>query len=205
MFPRSRIASRALIVALSALAAANVAMLVLWLAFPAPPREISIGTPDVGGPFELIGADGRRISSSALLGRQPILVFGWTRDPGLSEPALRVLEDAFRRLGRKSEILAPIFVGLDPERDTASDLGAFVLRAGSRAMPAFAERTALEELTARYRLYHKRIQDPALPGGYSIDQSHLYYVLKRDGSFGAALPYTNGSAELAEAIAKVLH
>lgn len=193
----SRTARLILLLALAALIAVNAVMAVLSLSAPSAPSERHFGTPSVGGPFALTGLDGLPLTSETLRGRPVILLFGWTLDPGLTEPALRVLEAALQRLQPKPDATAVVFVSLDPERDSAAQVAAFIGRTGSRARGALGDRATIEAMARSFRLHQARIPDPALPGGYSIDQSALYYLLNRDGSFAAALAYTNDSAGLA--------
>lgn len=193
-----------LAMAVAALVAVNAAAVFVWLGGGQSARERHSGEAIVGGPFELDAVDGGRVALRDLAGRVPVLVFGWTRDTGFSEPLLRVLEDAMRQLGGDRARIAPLFITLDPERDTAAEIGAFLSRAGSGARGLTGTAAQIDAIAASFRLYHRRVPDPALPGGYSIDHAALYYVMDRAGRFSAAVPYTTDSGELVVAIAKLL-
>ncbi|MBV1693407.1 MAG: SCO family protein [Hyphomicrobiales bacterium] len=200
-----RIGRVILVIAIAALVAVNGAALVVWLSGGGQaPREVHSGEAAVGGPFDLEAVDGGRVALSDLAGRVPVLVFGWTRDTAFSEPLLRVMEEALRRLDDDRARIAPLFITLDPERDSAADIRTFLARAGSTARGLTGTPAQIQALIATYRLYHRRVPDPALPGGYSIDHAALYYVMDRSGRFAAAVPYTTDSGELAAAIAKLL-
>ena len=194
-----------LALATAALVAVNGAALIVWLSGGGQaPREIHSGEAAVGGPFHLEAVDGGRVALVDLAGRVLVLVFGWTRDTAFSEPLLRVLEEALRRLDGDRARIAPVFITIDPERDSVADIRAFLSRAGSSARGLTGTPAQIEALAASYRLYHRRVRDPALPGGYIIDHAALYYVMDRKGRFAAEVPYTTDAGELAAAIAKLL-
>ena len=156
------------------------------------------GAADIGAPFSLTDQNGRTITDASLRGKPVVIYFGWTRDPDLTPAALQILSAALERLGPKAEAVTPIFITLDPTRDTIIDVGRFVARFHPRLVGLIGTSEQTEALVLGYKLFARRIPDGALPGGYSIDHASLYYVLGRDGRFRGLVPYTTDVAALAD-------
>jgi cytochrome oxidase Cu insertion factor (SCO1/SenC/PrrC family) len=155
------------------------------------------GQADIGAPFSLTDHLGRPVSDQSLRGRTIVLYFGWARDPDLTPAALQLLSGALDRLGRKGEAVTPVFITLDPERDSISDLRTFVARFHSRLVGLIGSRDQTDALVRAFKLYVARIPDAALPGGYSVDHASLYYVLGPDGRFRGLVPHTTDVVALA--------
>ena len=155
------------------------------------------GQADIGAPFSLTDHLGRTVTDQSLRGRTIVIYFGWTRDPDLTPAALQILSAALDRLGPKAEIVTPVFVTLDPERDSMSDLKTFVARFHPRLVGLIGNRDQTDALVRSFKLYVGRIPGAPLPGGYSIDHASLYYVLGADGRFRGLVPHTTDVVALA--------
>ena len=155
------------------------------------------GTADVGGPFQLTDHNGQTVTDRDFRGRALVIYFGWRLDPDLTPAALQVLAASLDKLGRKNEGLAPVFVSIDAERDNSRNLNDFIGRIDRRIIALSGSAEAISALAKAYKLYFKRIPDPTLPGGYSIDHASLYYVMGSDGGFLGVVPHTTDSAALA--------
>jgi protein SCO1/2 len=164
------------------------------------------GKADIGGPFTLTDQSGRPISDRDLRGKVLVIYFGWTGDPGLTPAALQVLTDALARLNRATAArLTPVFITLDPERDTPQRLQTFVQSFAPGMLALTGTAPEIQALARQYKLYFKRIEDPSLPGGYSIEHSSHYYVVGADGAFADVLAHTTDSDVLAGDIEKRSH
>lgn len=95
---------------------------------PQPPEVISHGTAEIGGPFELVDTNGALVTDQSLLGRYSLIYFGYTNCPDVCpldmnriSMAVEILEDA-----GGLENLQPVFISIDPVRDTPEVIGAFI-------------------------------------------------------------------------------
>jgi cytochrome oxidase Cu insertion factor (SCO1/SenC/PrrC family) len=168
-----------------------------------PPDGVHTGIAAIGGPFALVNPRGQTVTDRDFHGRSIIVYFGWTRDPDLTPAALQVLTAALTELGRKSEMIVPVFISLDPEHDKGAVLQAFLQPLHPRLVGLTGTDAATRALTEAYKLYQKRIPDASLPGGYSIDHASLYYVMGSDGVFRGLVPYLTDSAVLAKEILRL--
>jgi protein SCO1/2 len=80
----------------------------------------------IGGPFELIDQDGRQRSDAQLRGKLLLIYFGYTSCPDVCPADLMAISSAVRLLGGAGDDVQPIFITVDPERDTTERLRAYV-------------------------------------------------------------------------------
>ena len=83
----------------------------------------SSGTALVGGPFSLVGADGKTVTDADFRGRYMLVFFGFTHCPDICPAELQVIAQALDKLGDKGKKVVPVFITLDPERDTPAGHG----------------------------------------------------------------------------------
>jgi cytochrome oxidase Cu insertion factor (SCO1/SenC/PrrC family) len=166
--------------------------------------ETTTGVANVGGPFQLTDQTGRTVTERDLIGRPFVVYFGWRLDPDLTPAALQVLAAALAQLQPKSELPRAVFVSLDGARDQVADLAVFINGFKGDWLALRGDEAATVAMARAYKLYFKRLPDAALPGGYSIDQASLYYVMGRDGAFLGAVPHTTDVVELKTALAALL-
>jgi len=86
----------------------------------------SSGTALVGGPFSLVGTDGKTVTDADFRGRYMLIFFGFTHCPDICPAELQVIAQALDKLGDKGKKVVPVFVTLDPERDTPQVMGEYV-------------------------------------------------------------------------------
>lgn len=155
------------------------------------------GVADVGAPFSLTDHLGRAVTDQSLRGRPVVIYFGWTRDPDLTPAALQILSSALDHLGPTAGAIVPIFITIDPERDSMKDLKAFVVRFHPRLIGLIGKKDGTDALIRAFRLYAAQIPDASLPGGYRLDHASLYYVLGADFRFRGLVPHTTDVGVLA--------
>ncbi len=81
-------------------------------------RQQGSGTALVGGPFALVDQDGRRVTEKDFLGKYMLVFFGYTFCPDVCPTELQVMAAALDQMGPAAERIQPVFVSIDPERDT---------------------------------------------------------------------------------------
>ena len=90
----------------------------------------SDGSVQLGGPFQLVDQDGRPKDQSLLKGRWSAVFFGFTYCPDVCPTTMAELAEVKRQLGADGARVQGIFVTVDPERDTAALLKAYVANFG---------------------------------------------------------------------------
>ena len=84
----------------------------------APPPVETTGKALIGGPFALIDQTGKPVTDKDFRGRYMLVFFGFTHCPDICPAELQVMADALGQLGPKASEIVPVFITLDPERDT---------------------------------------------------------------------------------------
>ena len=114
--------------------------------------------PLVGGPFELTDQDGKRVKSADFAGKYMLVVFGYTYCPDICPSELQVVSAALDELGPAAERIQPVFVTVDPSRDTPQVMKDYV----ANFHPGFVGLTGSEEDIAKvakaYRVYYRKVE-----------------------------------------------
>jgi protein SCO1/2 len=168
------------------------------------PRSVSVGRALVGGPFALTDHTGKRVTDRDFRGRYILLMFGFTYCPDICPSGLQVMAAALDKLGAKAGKIAPVFVSLDPERDTPQQMAQYVASFHPRLVGLTGSLEEVDAAAKAYRVYYKKVRDAQSSAPYTIDHSALIYLMGPDGSYVAHFPHAIGVEALASRIAKVL-
>ena len=184
------------VVAVGAIAAG-----LLWYAAPSAPAlggaEIS-GAASIGGPFALVDQNGTLRHSSDFRGRFMLVYFGYSYCPDICPTTLALMADALGRLGPKAGRIVPIFITVDPARDTPPVLKAYLKAFGGRFVGLTGDGPAVAAAAQAYRVYYRR--HPLRGGGYAMDHSSTIYLMGLDGKFLANYDQSMDPAALAAAL-----
>jgi protein SCO1/2 len=164
----------------------------------------STGGPSIGGPFTLENSSGKTVTDRDFRGKYMLVYFGYTYCPDVCPTTLNAVAAALDKLGPKAKELSPIFITVDPQRDTPDVMkqytGAF--------SPALVGLTGTPDEIARvakeYRVYYaKHVTGPG-PGDYSMDHSSIIYLMGPDGRFIAPIRADGSGDEMAAEIGKLV-
>ncbi|MFA5899245.1 MAG: SCO family protein, partial [Hyphomicrobium sp.] len=92
----------------------------------APMNSTTSGKALVGGPFALTDQNGKKVTDQDFRGQYMLVFFGFTNCPDICPAGLQLISAALDELGPKASKVTPIFVSVDPERDTQEKLAAYV-------------------------------------------------------------------------------
>jgi protein SCO1/2 len=153
----------------------------------------------IGGPFTLTDQDGRLATERDFAGRYRIMYFGFTHCPDVCPTDLAVIGQALRRFeksdpGRAARVI-PIFVSVDPERDTPAVLKEYVAAFHPRLLGLTGTAQQVAETAKRYGVYYGR--EAGAGGGYNVNHSRLAELIGPKGEPIALLPYDKGAEALA--------
>ena len=165
---------------------------------------MSVGKALVGGPFALINHTGKRITDQDFRGRHMLVMFGFTFCPDVCPSELQVIAAVLDKLGRKGERIAPLFISVDPERDTPAQLAQYVASFHPRLVGLTGSPADVDAAAKAYRVYYKKVRDEKSSAAYTIDHTALIYLMGPDGNYVAHFTHAAGVDALVERIAKVL-
>jgi protein SCO1/2 len=187
------------------LVGALTAAAVLLLTAPEGTRQVrSSGTALVGGPFSLIGADGKTITDQDFRGRYMLVFFGFTHCPDICPAELQVIAEALDKLGDKAAKVVPIFITVDPQRDDPKTMGEYVKSFGPNFIGLTGSPDAIAAAAKAYRVAYTKAENTASPKNYNVDHSALVYLMDPDGQYLAHFPYGTGAQEMAEKLDRFL-
>lgn len=168
------------------------------------PMVETTGKALIGGPFTLVDQTGRTVTDQDFRGRYMLVFFGFTHCPDVCPAELQVMSDALDELGPKADEIVPIFITLDPERDTQEVMGAFVKNFGSRFVGLTGSPEAIAAAADAYRVAYAKIYEDTRKPDYSIDHSGLVYLMGKDGEYITQFPYGTPAAKMTETLRRYL-
>jgi protein SCO1 len=156
----------------------------------------------IGGPFRLVDQNGRTVTDADLKGKWALIYFGYTHCPDACPTALNEIAIALDDLGPKRDAVRPVFITVDPERDTSEVLKSY---ATSFDMPLLALTGTPQEVAQAakdYRVYYAKHPEPG--GDYSMDHSSVIYVMDPEGRFTATFTPESSPEDIAARLKKLL-
>ncbi len=165
--------------------AAFVAAGALWhlgdLRSGAGEQTISAPAVQLGGPFALTDQNGMRRTDDEFRGKYMLVFFGYTYCPDVCPTTLAVISAALDMMGQRGERIAPIFVSIDPERDTPETMKAYLSAYGERWVGLTGTEDEIASIAKAYRVYYRANKDEGT--NYTVDHSGVVYLMKPDGTY----------------------
>ncbi|WP_374135160.1 SCO family protein [Sphingomonas sp.] len=176
------------------------------LAGCAPPAENPpLAGAAIGGPFSLTDQHGRKVSDRDFAGRFRIVYFGYTYCPDVCPVDVQTLAAGLKRVEQRNPALGarivPIFISVDPARDTPPVLKQFVSAFHPRMVGLTGTPAAIAKVQAAFAIFAKA-QPPAADGGYIVDHSRQAYLFSPDGKPLALLPQDGTPDQVADEIVR---
>ena len=153
----------------------------------------------IGGPFTLTDQDGRRRTDADFRGRLMLVYFGFTYCPDVCPTDLQQIGLALDRLGVAGEMVQPVFITVDPERDTPDHLKHYMPLFHPRLIGLTGDAAAIEAAARAYRVYFAKVER-ADRADYTVDHSGFIYLIGRDGEYLGFFPPGTPAERLADAI-----
>jgi protein SCO1/2 len=145
---------------------------------------------ELGGPFALTDQNGMRRTDEDFRGKYMLVFFGYTFCPDVCPTTLAVEAAALDKMGDRAERIVPVFISVDPKRDTPEKLKAYLSgfdASPPSARPAFVGLTGSEEeiaaVTKAYRVYYQAHTEEG--DNYTVDHSGVVYLMGPSGKFVA--------------------
>ena len=143
-------------------------------------KNVITGQADVGGPFRLTDQNGRTVSDGDFRGRAMLVYFGYSFCPDVCPTTLGVMAQALEKLGpERARRVVPIFITIDPERDTPRVLKDYMKAFGPDFIGLTGSVAAVKDAEKKYRVY--AVKKPLEKGSYGMDHSSVLYLMGADG------------------------
>jgi len=148
--------------------------------------DLMYGRGRVGGPFTLIDQAGRTRSDSEFRGKLMIVYFGYTYCPDVCPTDLMAITQALDALGPAAEDIQPVFITIDPERDTKV-LADYVSAFHHSLVGLTGTPDAIRKVANAYKAFYVKVQDERNED-YSIDHAGVIYLMGRHGEYLGFIP-----------------
>lgn len=158
----------------------------------------------VGGPFELIDHGGSTRTEQDFRGRLMLVYFGFTYCPDVCPTDLQAIGLAMDKLGADSANVQPLFVTVDPERDTPAHLAEYVKLFHPRLIGLTGSAEAIRKAADAYKVYYARV-DLNRDAAYTVDHTAFIYLMDRDGDYLGFFPPGTSADRMVEIIRPHLH
>jgi cytochrome oxidase Cu insertion factor (SCO1/SenC/PrrC family) len=156
--------------------------------------DLMYGRGSVGGPFTLTDQNGKSRSDTDFRGKLMIVYFGYTYCPDVCPADLMAITQALDALGPAAEEVQPLFITIDPERDTAL-LAKYVSAFHQSLIGLTGSPEEIRKVANAYKAYYVKVPDPR-SGDYVIDHTGAIYLMGRNGEYLGFMPPQTGPDRL---------
>ncbi|HEY7809786.1 MAG TPA: SCO family protein [Allosphingosinicella sp.] len=170
----------------------------------APREEPPLAGARIGGPFTLTDQDGRQVSDASFKGKYRIVYFGFASCPDVCPTDLAQIGQALRLFEKNDPARAakvqPIFISVDPERDTPPKLKEYAAAFHPRLVALTGTPEQVKAAAKGYAIYYAKV--PADNGEYLMDHQRIFYLMDPDGKPIAILPHEKNAQAIADELTR---
>lgn len=178
-----------IILSLAAVAAAGVlAVTLVLLIKTAAPRVVQSGTATIGGPYSLISSNGQSVTDRTYRGKWVLIYFGYTYCPDACPTALNNISVALEKLGADAGKLQPLFVTVDPQRDTPATMADYLKSFDARILGLSGTHDQIDNVIKEFHLYVSRMKSGGDGDNYLVSHSSYIYLMSPQGTFVDVTP-----------------
>ncbi len=161
--------------------------------------------PTIGGSFTLVDQNGKTVTAGDFRGRFMLVYFGYTYCPDVCPTTLTTMADAIDILDGDGDRVVPVFITVDPERDTPEHLKMYVNYFHPRLVGLTGTTQSVAAAAKAYRIYYaKARQDGASGDDYLMDHLSFVFLMGPDGAFRAHFENGIGPEAMAKRIREYL-
>ncbi len=159
-------------------------------------------TPAIGGPFSLINQNGEPVNDTDFKGRHMLIFFGYTYCPDVCPMTMTNISGAMDLLGEDAKLVQPLFITIDPLRDTPDQIKAYLEHFHKSFIGLTGTRKQVESAKKAFKIFaQKANQDPNDAEDYLMDHSSITYLMGPDGKLEA---FFSRNAESGAIVQKIL-
>ncbi len=187
------------IVAFLAAAAAAIAIgIVTGQQLLHPGANGSGGVAQIGGPFALTDQYGHERTNADFRGKLMLVYFGYTFCPDACPTALNAITVALNELGPAAKQVVPIFITVDPGRDTVKQMKLYASNFHPSLVALTGPPDAIAKAAKEYRVYYAKVKAEDTTAGYLMDHTSVIYLMDRKGNYLAHFSHSDPAAIAAE-------
>ena len=158
----------------------------------------------VGGSFALTASDGTAVTDQTYRGKWLLVYFGYTSCPNTCPMTLNEIVTALEKLGTDAAKMQPLFITVDPQRDTRKVLEQYTQSFDPRIVGLTGSPQQIDAVTQEYGAYAVRHKTGPGPEDYVFDHSTYLYVMDPGGKFVRAFDADTSGDRIADALRELL-
>lgn len=156
--------------------------------------------------YLLMDTRGRAVSDQDFAGRFQLIAFGYTFCPDICPTTLAEMSLIMQKLGSQADRLQPLFITVDPERDTPAVLSRYTQFFDPRIIGLTGTPELVKRVADHFKIrYEKHWEPGADKDKYSMDHSAGMYLLGPDGGFLAKFAYAMPPQEITDRIRQMMN
>lgn len=167
----------------------------VWLQISAR-GERSTDGPAFRADFELTDHNGMVQTDEYLAGRWMLVFFGFANCPDVCPTTLAEVAAVMDGLGSDATQVQPLFISIDPERDTPQALAEFIPYFDANIIGLTGTADQIERTSKTFRIYYEKIEEAASPDGYTMGHSSQLFLFDPQGGYVGAWTYGTLAEEI---------
>lgn len=162
-------------------------------------------TVTLGGPFTLVDNTGKTVTDKDFQGKYMMVYFGYTFCPDVCPTSLGTIAAALDIIGpEKAAKVTPVFITIDPERDTTEVLADYVPNFHPSIVGLGGTVEQVTAVAGSYRAYFAKVNAEEDPENYSVDHSSVVYLMGPDGQFVVHFSHGTTAEDMSAKLADIL-
>lgn len=158
----------------------------------------------IGGAFSLVDGDGKTVTERDFRGKYMLVFFGYTFCPDVCPTTLNQVAEAMDRLGGQADRIVPIFISVDPKRDTPAVVKEFTAAFSPRLVGLTGNAEQLGKVARAFRVYFAERRTGSGPDEYTLDHSSILYLMGPEGRFVAPVRAEGSGEQIAADLRRLL-
>lgn len=147
--------------------------------------------------FELTDHNGMIQSDEDFRGRWMLVFFGFTNCPDVCPMGLATIAQVMDDLDATGAAVQPLFITVDPERDTPSVLADYVPRFGPGILGLSGSPEQIERTADTFNIYYQKVEQASAPDGYTMGHTSSFLLFDPEGEFVRIYEYNQNPAVIA--------
>lgn len=189
---------------IAAVAVAIAIGLGIGLLIPVTDSTIEVTESVVGGPFEMVNHRGETVTQETYAGQHMLIYFGYTFCPDVCPTELQSIALALDEMGSKADSVVPLFVTIDPGRDTVDAMKEYVTLFHPRIVGLTGTPAQVKQMADEYGVYFVKARDTGASTEYLMDHSSLIFLMDGHGRYVTHLRPGMSPEAMARVLSKAL-
>lgn len=194
--------SRLILVLALALLALGGAVLAMTLTIKPVSEESAASSAAIGGSFTLVDTSGKSVTDQTYRGKWMLIYFGYTFCPDACPTALNNMSVALEKLGSEANKIQPLFVTVDPKRDTVQVMADYLKSFSPRIVGLTGTQAQTDSVAKAYRVYVAPQKSDG--NDYLVDHSAYIYLMNPEGKFVNVIEGSVPGDQMADKVRKMM-